>query len=84
MGLDTPTPYFAIRIQLKDGWLPSDIVDWLEANVGKTTYESRNPLFVEAVGWDAWGRIPPPGTHALITFKFADVRKATLFKLTWA
>ena len=83
MGIDEPTPYVAIRIQLVDRQLPRDIKAWLAQWVGPVVEEESVNFQVQGIGWDCWGLRAIRGP-TLVTFRFADVRKATMFKLTWA
>lgn len=81
--VSSPTPYVKISVQLIDGFLPKDMITWLEGQVG-TIYDATDSLLnVCAFGWSAWGTRSKDGP-SVITFHFSDVSKATLFKLTWA
>lgn len=77
-----PTPYVSIRVPLADRYLPQDMVDWLSEFVGDIYDATDSNLNVAAHGWAAWGLRSTTGM-SLVTFKFDDPRKATLFKLTW-
>lgn len=81
--MSDPTPYVKIQVDLVDGFLPKDMVAWLEGNVGGIYDATDSLLNICAVGWSAWGLRNKKGP-SLVTFHFNDVRKATLFKLTFA
>ena len=77
-----PTPYVSIKVDLQDRCLPSDMLDWLEANVGPVVDSEHRSVNIVATNWDAWGLFALNGP-TLVTFRFKDTRVATLFKLMW-
>jgi hypothetical protein len=80
--MSSPTPYVMISVELENGFLPRDMVSWLYSHVGGIVDATDSNLNIVGNGWDAWGLRATRGPSN-VTFKFDDVRKATLFKLTW-